>query len=283
MGVTLTLSLLTTPALAAIPKDGDVDNVWGQEGIEVDNATASGIPIKFSKADGANWTGRISGIDSFKMDGFQITLKNFTMPKDNSGFVIGLNNAPGGWVDSEGIYFLNFHKKNTPSLGDLSYGYVMAKEGNDLGNAKPRIISETKLNAYLDDTVTIEFKKTSSSQWTYTVNGQSFEFSDSIVSTMIKDPDNVYFSLGVWDTETDISYTIADIHNPAKADTSPGSSANENNSTSDSIIAALDTSNHVPAANEKEGSHSMWPVFVTALLFTGCVAGGFFIIRNQKL
>lgn len=301
---------------AYVPADGDFQNVWGMPGAEVGNASASGIPLTWIKADGGMWAARLSYANPVKLDGLVIKLKNVVMANDNAGLALGFGGDVGQWVDSKGLFILNFNQKKLDTT-DLQYGYILSKTGADMSDKKPRFIEATPTTKKIGGDLTISFKKNTDGTWNYVFNGQTVKIKNADVIANITDVNNCYLSFGTW-VDNDLSFIVSEITSsgstvtsskPASsskfsskaASTSKSTAATSTTSnvstTSDEVIASQDNSTDTSSeelsttnstetsSNTTDGTSSsnlLVPIIIIVVLLLGCGVGIFFIMKAKK-
>ncbi len=228
--LTLLLIVTFTASLSAVASaykmvDGDIIDYWAQmDEYEGDSLveTADGVRITFGRP---MWAIRVGTIDTFKLDGLTIQLKDVEVSAANA-LAIGISNTEGGWVDSRGIFFLHFTTSVSETLGDAPNGWMLAKQGLDLSDLQPRVIPDTLNTKKPEGNFTVSFKKNADGSWTYTFNGQQFLIPKESMDAHIKDQTDVYVSFGNWGmARGTIAYTVADITGGTTASSSSSASS----------------------------------------------------------
>lgn len=192
---------------AATPTEGKIVNKVGSPGVEIEDASSSGIRVNFIKDSGATWASRCSYTDSLDIsNGLYIRLENLVMPDDDTAFAFMINNSVGQWVDTAGMLFLNFNTHYTieaPKLKNLEYGLIQIRSGNYKVNYKT-----TEL---LSGTMEIYVYKKDANTWIYNLNGIELEFDNATFAAKVPNPKMCNLGFGCWGNNADVSYTIAEI------------------------------------------------------------------------
>lgn len=211
------LSVLIGSVHAIKPVDGDIVDMWAQMDTDLGDSlveTADGIKITYGRP---MWAFRVTTIDPYKLDGLTISFKGVSIA-DKDAMAIGVGNTEGGWVDTKGIFFIQFTTTTSETLGAAPNGYIMAKQGNDLSDVQPRIVNDTLLTKKPAGDFKVSFTKIADGSWIYEFNGQKFPIAKALVDENIKDQNKVYISFGNWGLAKGvITYTVADISNGASA------------------------------------------------------------------
>lgn len=211
------LSLVISSVYAIKPVDGDIVDMWAQMDTDLGDSlveTADGIKITYGRP---MWAFRVTTLDAYKLDGLTISFKGVSIA-DKNAMALGFGNTEGGWVDTKGMFFIQFTTTTSEAIGAAPNGYIMAKQGNDLSDVQPRIINDTLLTKKPAGDFKVSFTKIADGSWIYEFNGQKFPIAKAVVDANIKDQNKVYISFGNWGLAKGvITYTVADISSGASA------------------------------------------------------------------
>lgn len=280
-------------SLAYAPTESDFVNVFGSTGCEVTTDADGYTKLIFDQDSG--WAGRLSYMEPVKLDGLEITLTGVEID-EGAAPTLGLGNEQGQWVDSNVPMFIHFNRKTSDTLGAVEYGYLLGKDYMDDG--KPRMIDETAFTGGLAPEMKISFSKKDDSTWTYTVNGQAFDFDASHLSSL-NDLDNVYLNFGNWTQGSySTSFVVANIKedrpttttttepttqtptttqadNSEENSTAPASSSNNKTTASTQAGEISDTD---ASASEQGNGSNIALYIILAVVVLACIGAGVFIV-----
>ena len=301
-GALAAVMCITLPAISALayaPSDSDFGNVWGSKGCEITADAQGNAKLVYDKD--SDWGGRLSYMEGVKLDGLEITLTNVEIEKGAAPTLV-ISNEQGQWVDSDMPTFIHAFR-NSDSLGAVEHGFLLGKSVMD--DAKPRMINETAFSGPLTPEMKLSFKKKNDTTWTYTVNGQAFDFDATHLSNLA-DLDNVYLNFGNWTQKKfSTSFVVANIkedrpapppteppatqppatEKPTEAPTQAENSKAESSATTPvggqtdkSDVAAGESSQDVPANGDEGGSSNVALYIVLAVVILACIGAGVFIV-----
>ena len=199
-GATLCVSAATT----YVPIDGEFQNVWGVPGTEIYDATDKGVKLEWTAPD-CDWGCRVTYCTPVALDGLTITLTDFAMGENETGFVVGFTDGIGQYVDSNGVFFAH---ANDDGKTTVSARMPLTLEKEE----EPFMQGGVTQSPITSGTVTLSFSKNGDT-WTYDINGNKYTFADSFVTRMLTNPNKVYicFCTGVNGHDNSVSFNVASI------------------------------------------------------------------------
>ncbi len=293
LSAVMCVSFPVMSSLAYAPTESDFANVYGSTGCETTADADGNTKLVFNKDSG--WAGRLSYMEPVKLDGLEITLTGVEVDV-GAAPTLGLGNEQGQWVDSNVPLFIHYNHKKSDTLGAVEHGFLLGKDYMDDG--KPRMINETAFTGALSPEMKLSFNKKDDSTWTYTVNGQAFDFDASHLSSL-NDLDNVYLNFGNWTQGSySTSFVVANIKEdrptttttepttPAPTTTTKGESSAENstapapssNNKTTASTQAGEISDPGTSADEQKSGSNIALYIVLAVVVLACIGAGVFIV-----
>lgn len=281
---------LTFPVMASLayaPTDSDFGNVWGSTGCEITTDADGNARLVFDAE--SDWGARLSYMEPVKLDGLEITLTDVEI-EEGAAPTLVISNEQGQWVDSDMPTFIHA-LRNSDTLGAVENGFLLAKSVMD--DAQPRMINETAFTSPMTPEMVISFNQKDESTWTYTVNGQDFDFDASHLSSLA-DLDNVYLNFGNWTQKHySTSFVVANIQEerPATTTTEAPTTTTETPPTTTQADEAPESSADEPSGSAGGGEESA-PVdtdqgsananvvayVILAVVVLACIGVGVFIV-----
>lgn len=294
LSAVMCVSFPVMSSLAYAPTESDFANVYGSTGCETTADADGNTKLVFNKDSG--WAGRLSYMEPVKLDGLEITLTGVEVDV-GAAPTLGLGNEQGQWVDSNLPTFIHA-LRNSDTLGVVENGFLLGKSVMDDG--KPRMINETAFTKSMTPEMKISFNKKDDNTWTYTVNGQGFDFDASHLSSLT-DFDNVYLNFGNWTQKNfSTSFVVANIKEdrPTTTTTEPTTKAptttREESSGEDSAVPVPSSDNKTTAPTQageiSSGEDTSTPAdgqqsgtnialyIVLAIVVLACIGVGVFIV-----
>ena len=269
--------------------DRDFANVWGSSGCEITTDADGNARLVFTGE--SNWGCRLSYMEPVKLDGLEITLSDVEIDEGAAPTLV-LGNEQGQWVDSDIPTFIHYNTKTSGTIGAVEHGYLLGKDY--MADDQPRMINETAFAGALSPEMKISFNQKDENTWTYTVNGQDFDFDASHLSSLA-DLDNVYLNFGNWTQGTyETSFVVANIKEdrpttttteaPTTTTEAPTTTTQGENSSSpasdDETVPTTEgsVSEDDASVDGDEGGSNVALYIVLAVVILACIGAGVFIV-----